>query len=100
MSTVILADIDGKHVPLSDCDWVLFGSSGRPYGVTVGWAAPDEEPEWKIHSPRKRDRERAQRRGDHIELMTHERYSREIYPRMLTRRERSARQHELPRGAS
>jgi len=28
MTVTLSAEIDGKHVPLTDCDWVLFGSCG------------------------------------------------------------------------
>jgi hypothetical protein len=81
----LLAEIDGQHVPIAKCDWVLWGACGCPYGVTVASYAVTEEAAWRSFFDRKRDIERAQRRGDRMELMTHERWGREVMERMMAR---------------
>ena len=84
-SAGLAAFIDGEYVPLSKCDWVLWGACGCPFGVTVASYAPTEDDAWKAFCDYKREIAKAQRRGDRLELMTHERYSREVYPRMTVR---------------
>ena len=83
--TALYAEIDGKHVSMAECDWVLWGSCGCPYGVTVARLSLTEDEAWKSFFDYKRDIARAQRRGDRLELMTHERYSREVCDRMRQR---------------
>jgi hypothetical protein len=91
VTLVISAEIDGRHVPLDKCDWVLWGPCGCPFGVTVGALRDSsivnatEESAWKSFYDRKRDIERAQKRGEHMELMTHERWCAEVAGRMKTR---------------
>ncbi len=91
MSVTLSVELGGRHVPLRDCDWVLWGPCGCPLGVTVG-ATNDggimqasEDAAWKAFYDRKRDIERAPRRGEHLELMTHECYCAEVSDRMLAR---------------
>ena len=86
----IYAELDGKPVPLTNCDWVLWGACGCPFGVTVAATphavrAADEEAAWRCLYDRKRDIDRAKRQGYRVELMSHERYSREVCPRMTVR---------------
>lgn len=83
MSTRLAVEIDGVYVPLDDCDWVLWCPEGCPLGVTVGRLSATEEAAWKALYQYKRDIGKARRHGQHLELMTHERYCREVSPRML-----------------
>ena len=81
----LFARIGGEHVPLSRCDWVLWGPCGCPFGVTVARYAVTEEAAWKSFYDTKREIERARRQGRRLELMTHDRWSREVYDRMIAR---------------
>jgi hypothetical protein len=74
----LLAEIDGHAVPLSDCDWVKWAPCGCPVGVTVARLAVTEEEAWKAFYDRKRDIDRAQRRGYRMELVTHARWGAEV----------------------
>ena len=85
MSPRLLAEIDGHAVPLDECDWVLWGACGCPYGVTVGHLSATEDDAWKMFFQYKREITKAQRRGDYLELMTHARWGQEVMPRMKTR---------------
>lgn len=99
MSPRLFAEINGQPVPLDKCDWVHWGACGCPCGVATASSYPDEESLWRDLYPLKRDRERAQRRNPRMELMTHERYSAEVYPLMLKRCPHYGQQ-ELPGAAS
>ncbi|GAA3958131.1 hypothetical protein GCM10023085_45760 [Actinomadura viridis] len=86
----LMVELEGKTVPLAGCQYVLWEACGCPRGVT--YASPDrpdpvitEDDAWKEFFARKRERDRVQREGLRMELMTHERYSREVYPLMLKR---------------
>jgi hypothetical protein len=83
MSPRLYAHFDGKPVPLDGCDWVLWFACGCPRGVTVAVDAPTEDAAWKVFYDLKRDRDKARKSGLRMELMPHERYSREVFPRML-----------------
>jgi hypothetical protein len=88
--TTLYAEIDGKLVPLAACDWVLWGPCGCPFGVSMaatqhGVRAADEDAAWKSFYDTKREIAKAVRNGLRVELMSHEQYSREVYPRMKTR---------------
>ena len=85
MTATLAAQIDGEYVPLDKCDWVLWGECGCPFGVTLASYAPTEDDAWKALFEYKREITKAKRRGDHLELMTHERYSREVCDRMRVR---------------
>jgi hypothetical protein len=85
VSPRLFAEIDGAPVPLDSCDWVLWGKCGCPFGVTVGQYAPTEDAAWKALFDYQREINKAKRRGDRLELMTHERYSREVCDRMRVR---------------
>jgi hypothetical protein len=85
MSITLSATIDGQHVPLTACDWVLWGPCGCPWGVSAGWAYEGEESVWKAHYHTKRDRDRARRKGARLELMTHARWCAEVADRMKVR---------------
>ena len=90
MTITLSATIDGKHVPLTDCDWVPWRPCGCPQGVSRaatshGVYAADEDAAWKEFYDLKRDRVQAQRKGLRMELMSHERYCREVSDRMKVR---------------
>jgi hypothetical protein len=80
-------EIDGKHVPVDDCSWVMWGPCGCPWGVTLAGLrgepiAPTEEAAWKQFYDRKRERDKAQRDGARMELMTFARWKAEVCDRM------------------
>lgn len=86
----LMVELEGRTVPLNGCQYVLWEACGCPRGVSLASEhRPDpvitEDDAWRMFFDRKRDRERAQRNGLRIELMTHDRYSREVYPLMLQR---------------
>jgi len=88
MTIALSVEINGKQVPLTECDWVMWAPCGCPQGVTVaalpasGRVIATEDAAWKEFYDRKRDSDRARRQGLRLELMTHERYCREASPRM------------------
>jgi hypothetical protein len=90
VTITLSAEIGGEHVPLTECDWVLWRSCGCPQGVSKaagahGVYAADEDAAWKEFYDLKRDRVRAQRKGLRLELMSHERYCHEVSERMKAR---------------
>jgi hypothetical protein len=82
VSVTLFAEIDGKHVSLHDCDWVMWGPCGCPWGVTVARCSPTEEAAWKSFYDTRREIARAQKRGARMELMTHKRWCDEVADRM------------------
>ena len=85
MSPRLLAEIDGAVIPLDKCDWVLWAPCGCPCGVTLASYAPTEDDAWKTLYDYKREITKAQKQGCHLELMTHERWGREVMPAMQAR---------------
>lgn len=83
--SALFVELGGQHIRLSECDWVWWGACGCPYGVTVGRYSPTEEAAWKQFYSRKRDVGPAQRRGERMELMTHDRYRNEVVDLMRKR---------------
>ena len=81
----LFAKIGDEHVSLTKCDWVLWGPCGCPFGVTVARYAVTEDAAWKSFYETKREIAKAVRRGDHMELMTHDRYCAEVADRMRGR---------------
>jgi hypothetical protein len=87
MTVALSAEIDGKYVPLTECDWVLWRRCGCPQGVCTAATrsmvlAPTEDAAWREFYDTNRDVAKAQRDGMRLELMTHARYSAEACPRM------------------
>lgn len=83
----LMVELEGRTVPLNGCQYVLWEACGCPRGVTVASEGPPEpviteDDAWRMSFDRKRDRDRAQRDGLRIELMTKDRWSREVYPLM------------------
>lgn len=83
-------ELEGKTVPLSSCDYVLWQPCGCPRGVTQAGAhridpVVTEHDAWKQFFAYKRERVAAQKRGLRMELMTRGRYSAEVHPLMLER---------------
>lgn len=77
--------LPGMSAPLAECDWVLWRKCGCPQGVCVASYAPTEDAAWAEFYDDWEHIAPALRRGEHLELMTHERYVREVSPRMRTR---------------
>lgn len=87
---LISVQVDGEQVPLDQCDWVLYSPCGCPEGVHLAATgqkvyAADEDAAWQSMFDTKRERDRAQRQGCRMELMTHERYRAEVAPMMTAR---------------
>lgn len=83
----LMVELEGRTVPLNGCQYVLWEACGCPRGVTVaseGRPEPvvTEDDAWRMFFDRKRDRDRAQRNGLRMELMTKDRWSREVMPLM------------------
>jgi len=85
MTGILAALIDGNAYSLAECDWVMWEPCGCPSGVCVARAYPSEGDAWKAFYDRKRDRDRAERHGARLELMTHERWGAEVMPLMKVR---------------
>jgi hypothetical protein len=85
VTVTLLADLDGEHVPLTKCDWVLWGPCGCPWGVAVARYAATQDAAWKAFYDTKREIARAERQGARVELMTHQRWCDEVAERMKTR---------------
>lgn len=86
MSVTISAEIDGRHVPLADCDWVLWARCGCVVGLTVA-AFPGlshicatEDQAWPALYDGSAEITQAKERGEHWELITRERTRAEILP--------------------
>ena len=87
----LFAEIGGVHVPLADCDWVLWRACGCPQGVTVG-AFPDlshvtatEEAAWTRLYDTAEEIAAARERGEWIELVTRERCRAEVLGQLSAR---------------
>jgi hypothetical protein len=78
MSATLLADIGGEHVPLSQCDWVLWAKCGCPRGVASAICATTEDEAWRMFFDYKREIDKAKRKGLRLELVTHKRWSDEL----------------------
>jgi hypothetical protein len=75
---VLYAEIDGKQIPLTGCDWVLYEPCGCARTIHVAATpemvcAADEEAAWGCLFNRARERQRARRTGWRVELMTRDR---------------------------
>lgn len=87
----LFAEVGGQHVPLADCDWVLWSPCGCPQGVTVG-AFPDlshitatEDVAWSHLYDTDEEIAAAKGRGERVELITRERTKAEVLPRFGVR---------------
>ncbi len=100
MSRFPVVELDGVHVALADCEWVLWASCGCPVGVSMAEYDPTEEAAWLgfWETPEAVAVKRAE--GYRLELMTHSRYVREVSHRMTVRCEHSPGQQPLPLGES
>jgi hypothetical protein len=84
MAAVLYAGIGGKLVPLADCDWALWKPCGCLSAVAVaclpqaGQMVATEEAAWKEFYDRAAQRKQAAKAGMRVELITHERWKREL----------------------
>lgn len=78
----IKVEIDGQLHPLSNCTWITWAPCGCPCGaLTAAFgdeAFATEEQAWREHYPLKRERDRYQKQGYRLELMSWDRYVREV----------------------
>lgn len=75
-------DIDGELHSLTSCVWITYAPCGCPCGaLTAAFgdeAFATEEQAWREQYPLKRDRDKYQRQGYRLELMSWDRYRTEI----------------------
>jgi len=86
---VSLPDVEaqaGPLVTLTACDWVLWSPCGCPRAVTLAQygdtVLTTADKAWEELTPDDAERDSERRFGYRIELVTHERYSAEIYDQM------------------
>lgn len=78
----LMVQIDGKAFPLSNCTWITWAPCGCPCGALTAafgdeaFATADQA--WRQHYPLKRDRDKCQRQGYRMELMSWDRYRAEV----------------------
>ena len=79
-----MVSVGGEDVPLNDCDWVLWNPCGCPRGVAMARYFRTEDAAWLSFFGTWKAASLAQRneQGLRVELMTHERYSAEVFPLM------------------
>lgn len=75
-------EIGGQLHALSNCTWITWAPCGCPCGaLTAAFgdeAFATEEQAWRKHYPLKRERDRYQRQGYRMELMSWSRYRAEV----------------------
>ncbi|MGW5711659.1 hypothetical protein [Streptomyces olivaceus] len=78
----LMVEVDGKVRPLADCTWITWAPCGCPCGaLTAAYgdtAHATEEQAWREQCPLKREREKYQREGYRMELMSWDRYCAEV----------------------
>jgi hypothetical protein len=78
----IKVEIDGALHPLTNCTWITFRPCGCPCGaLTAAFgdeAFATEEQAWREVFPLKRERDKYQRQGYRLELMSWDRYRAEV----------------------
>lgn len=85
MSARKLITIEGEQMPYDQGEWVVYDPQGAPSGCMLTSARTGDDPvaaAREFWGDSKTAMERLTR-GYRIELMTRERWSREIYPQML-----------------
>ena len=84
MTGTLYAEVAGKVVPLTACDWVLWKPCGCARAVAVaclpeaGQLVADEAAAWKEFYDRAAQRKQAAKDGMRVELVTHERWRSEL----------------------
>jgi hypothetical protein len=76
----LMVEIDGQTLALSDCFWVRADASGCVYGSLHGDQVTNPDNAHKQFVPRQRDRDRDQRQGYTIRLLTREQWKRQAEP--------------------
>ena len=75
-------EVDGGLHALSNCTWITWAPCGCPVGaLTAAYgdtAHATEEQAWREQYPLKRERDKYQRQGYRLELMSWGRYRREV----------------------
>lgn len=82
-------EIDGQPVPIDKCSYVMWGTCGCPWGVTMCGSRGNhqvitEDDAWKQFYHLKRERDLARKCGVRMELMTFERWKAEVCELMRT----------------
>ncbi len=78
MSATLYAEVEGKPVPLDQCDWVLWKPCGCLQAIAVasipGHLIATEEQAWKQFFRAADGRRKARVAGLHVGLTTHQRW--------------------------
>lgn len=78
----LMVDVDGQIRPLSKCTWITWAPCGCPCGaLTAAFgdeAFATEDQAWRELFPTKRERDKYQRQGYRLELMSWGRYRAEV----------------------
>lgn len=78
----LMVQIDGQTHPLSNCTWITWAPCGCPCGaLTAAYgdeAHATKEQAWREQYPLKRERDKYQRQGYRLELMSWDRYRAEV----------------------
>jgi hypothetical protein len=78
----LMVEIDGQLLPLTNCTWITWAPCGCPCGaLTAAFgdeAFATEQQAWQEQYPLKRERDKYQRQGYRLELMSWERYLAEV----------------------
>jgi len=78
----LMVQVDGEIRPLAKCVWITRAPCGCPCGaLTAAYgdqAHATEEQAWREQYPLKRERDKYQRKGFRLELMSWDRYRGEV----------------------
>lgn len=78
----LMVQVDGEIRPLAKCVWITWAPCGCPCGaLTAAYgdqAHATEEQAWREQYPLKRERDKYQRKGFRLELMSWDRYRAEV----------------------
>ena len=77
-TAALRVEVDGKTVPIDECNWAIYRPCGCLRGVLMAEGFPTEEGAWKQFFDKKKAREQARKQGVKIELVTHERWKAEL----------------------
>jgi hypothetical protein len=81
----LIVEIDGQQHNLNDCFWVRTDPTGCAYSSIHGDMASTAEQAHRQMKPLKRDRDRDDRQGYTVRLLTHEQWDAEARPCFLSK---------------
>jgi hypothetical protein len=78
-----MVELDGRTLPLADCFWIHVDAAGCTWSSTLGENATSAEAAHRHFTPRQRDRDREQRRGWTVHLLTRQQWKAQAEPCFL-----------------